>query len=103
MNDQIQEPVISNVFMSFLNLPDQYYFTDMPIAQNLTPQNCSYPGYTSHIDHILITNELFEAFDNSNNFVKTIPIENYIVGGWDIYDRYISDHRPVGARFRFGR
>lgn len=103
MNDQIQEPDSTNVFTPFLHLPDEYLFTDMPIATNLTPQNCSYPGYTSQIDHILISNELFEAFDSADSYVRTIPIDHYIAGGWEVYDRYISDHRPVGCRFRFGR
>jgi exonuclease III len=101
MNDQIQEPPSSNVFTAFLDKPDQYLFADMPIAHNLTQQNCSYPGYMSHIDHILITNELFTALSNSTNWVRTINIENYIAGGMTTYNQYISDHRPVGARFRF--
>lgn len=100
MNDQIQEPATTNVFMSFINKSAEYLFTDMTIAQNLTTQNCSYPNL-SHLDHIIITNELFNAFTAGNNYVKTIQIENYISGGLSIYKKYISDHRPVGARFYF--
>jgi len=101
MNDQIQESAISNIFMSFLNKPAEYNFADMPIAQNLSSQNCSYPRYISHLDHILITNELFSAFDATGKYVRTIQIENYIIGGWNSYYQNISDHRPVGARFSF--
>jgi len=100
-NDQIQEPESTNVFMSFLSKPDEYKFADMSIAMNLTAQNCSYPGYFSHLDHILITNELFRAFSDAGSYVRTINVENFIAGGWNSYDKYISDHRPVGARFRF--
>ena len=101
MNDQIQEPAATNVFLSFINKPAEYLFTDMPIAQNITSQTCSYPGYTSQIDHILITNELYNAFDATNHYVKSIQIEKFISGGWSGYDHIISDHRPVGARFKF--
>lgn len=101
MNDQIQDPEDYNVFMSFLNKPEEYYFTDMPIAINSNVQNCSYPKYGSQIDHILITNELYEAYDLSNRYVKAINIENYVAGGLSGYYTYISDHRPVGARFKF--
>jgi exonuclease III len=101
MNDQIQEPEISNVFTPLLDKPEEYLFADMPIARNLTLQNCSYPGYMSHIDHIIITNELFSALNSASNYVRTINVENYIVGGMTSYDKYISDHRPVGARFYF--
>ena len=100
-NDQIQEPVSTNVFMSLINKPEEYKFTDMTIAQNFNLQTCSYPGSYSHIDHILITNELFSAFDASGDYVRTIPIENYVSGGLTNYKKYISDHRPVGARFNF--
>jgi exonuclease III len=100
-NDQIQEPAAYNVFNVFLTQPAAYRFADMSIAQNITQQNCSYPGYMSHIDHILITNELFTSLTNASNYVRTINVENYIAGGMISYDNFISDHRPVGARFRF--
>jgi len=103
MNDQIQEPAAYNVFTPFLDRPLDYEFTDMTIAEHLTQQNCSYPNSTSHIDHILITNELFDSFTAAGCSVKSLNIENYIGGGFSTYDSMISDHRPVAARFGFGR
>jgi len=100
-NDQIQEPETYNVFLSFLSQTQKYRFADMSIALNLNTNNYSYPRSSSHIDHILITNELFESFNKSNSYVKTIKLEDYIVGGWNNYYSFISDHRPVGARFSF--
>ncbi|MFO7660218.1 MAG: hypothetical protein R6V77_04835 [Candidatus Cloacimonadaceae bacterium] len=100
-NDQIQEPVATNIFMSFLNKPLEYRFADMSIAQNLNSNTFSYPRSSSHIDHILITNELIDAFQAAGNYVKTIKIEDYIAGGWSNYYNYLSDHRPVAARFGF--
>jgi exonuclease III len=101
MNDQIQEPPISNVFSSFISKPSEYLFTDMSIALNLNAQNYSYPKYSSHLDHILITNELFSPFYAANSYTKTILIENSIGGGWTNYYKFLSDHRPVGSRFKF--
>ena len=60
--------------------------------------NWSYPTYPSHIDHIIISNELFENF---NNEIETIKIDNEFIGGWSEYDSKISDHRPVGIRLNF--
>lgn len=100
-NDQIQEPESTNVFMSFLDKTQEYQFADMSIALNLNANNFSYPRSSSHIDHILITNEAFDAFQSAGRYVKTIKIEDYIAGGWSNYYNYLSDHRPVAARFSF--
>ncbi|MDZ4121577.1 MAG: endonuclease/exonuclease/phosphatase family protein [Candidatus Cloacimonadaceae bacterium] len=99
-NDEIQEGPESNVFMAFINKPDEYYFTTMPIAQNITYSNASYPTWPSHIDHILITNELFDAFEASGRYCRTIIIEN-AMGTWQNYYANVSDHRPVGLRLKF--
>lgn len=100
MNDQIQEAEASNVFLSFIGKPAEYKFADMGIAQNLSSQNCSYPPSSSHIDHILMSNELFYDFSRSGNYALTIRMELKVVGGWFNYDKYLSDHRPVAARFK---
>lgn len=100
-NDQIQEPASTNVFLSFLNKTEEYRFADMSIAVNLNSNNASYPRSSSHIDHILITNELFDAFHNAGYYVRTIKMEDHIAGGWNNYYNYLSDHRPVAARFLF--
>ena len=63
----------------------------------------SYPSWPSHLDHILITNELFDNFENPGSIVQTIHIEDYFEGGWNEYDNYISDHRPVGLRLKFSQ
>ena len=99
LNDQIQEPEETNVFMPFLNRPDEYYFTTMPIAQNPTPNTVSYPSYNSMIDHILITDELFEDFSAAGDFCRVIRVESH-VGGLSAYYDLISDHRPVGVRLQ---
>lgn len=97
MNDQIAEPREYNVFLSFLDKPDEYLFGDMPIAQAPNYNNVSYPGSVSHIDHILISNELFDSFSGGGSYCQTIKAENWL-GNWNTYSSTISDHRPVGIR-----
>lgn len=97
MNDQLADPPEYNVFMTFIDAPDEYLFADMPIAQNPTYYNVSYPSYTSHIDHILITNELFEDFAATDSYCRTIRAETWFSSLTE-YKKYVSDHRPVGIR-----
>jgi endonuclease/exonuclease/phosphatase family metal-dependent hydrolase len=99
LNDQIQEPEATNVFMPFLNRPDEYSFATMPIAMNPTPNTVSYPSYNSILDQILITDELFEDFSAAGNICRVIRVENH-VGGLSAYYQLISDHRPVGIRLQ---
>ncbi len=102
LNDDISEPEASNVFWNFIELPDKYLFTDMEIA-NGNPSEWSYPGWPSHLDHILITNELFDDFNNPGSDILTIKIDEYLDNGWDEYDENISDHRPVALKLNLSR
>ena len=90
-NDDIAEDSDNNVFMNFINDSENYYFSDMHIAEGPS-SDWSFPGWPSHLDHILITNELL----NTDLDIQTLKLEYYISGGWGTYNRYISDHRPVG-------
>ena len=92
LNDNIAEPSVNNVFQMILDDPENYSFADFEIA-NGSISNWSYPNWPSHLDHILITNELFDELANSD--VQTIKIDEYLNGGWSEYDQNISDHRPV--------
>jgi len=85
-----------NIFDPFLDESNDYIFTDMEIASG-SPAYWSYPGWPSHLDHILITNELF----NSSHDTQTILIEDsFFPNNSNLYDYYISDHRPVGIRIQ---
>ena len=99
MNDQIAEPFEYNVFTAFLDRPDEYLFADMDIAQNPNPANVSYPPSFSHIDHILISNELFASFADPLSGCNTLPMEN-MLGTWENYSNQITDHRPVAIKLR---
>jgi endonuclease/exonuclease/phosphatase family metal-dependent hydrolase len=100
LNDGIAEPKEQNVFWNFIEDSSDYMFTDMKIAADSTA-DWSYPYWPSHLDHILITNELFNEFYDKSSAIKTVPIDKYLKGGWDTYYEYITDHRPVALRLKF--
>ena len=94
-NDILTDPTANNVFNSLLNTPD-YSFVDLPIALG-SSTNFSYPTWPSHLDHILISDELFADFSKPNSEIACIRIDDYM-SSWNTYDNNISDHRPVGLK-----
>ena len=98
LNDDIAEAPQNNVFQMIIDDPDNYLFVDFEIA-NGSSSNWSYPTWPSHLDHILITNELFDELDDID--AQTIKVDEYLDGGWNEYDYNISDHRPVAVKFNF--
>ena len=99
LNDILTDALENNVFQMIINDSENYLFADMEIAEG-SSTDWSYPTWPSHLDHILITNELFDELDNSD--IQTIKIDEYIDGGWSEYDQNISDHRPVALKLDFG-
>ncbi len=88
-NDDIVDT--DNVFQVFLDDPQNYKFTTLPIAEG--PQSgWSFPSFASQIDNILITDELF---DNEVS-TEVISIDNCV----STYGSVVSDHRPVVIRLR---
>jgi endonuclease/exonuclease/phosphatase family metal-dependent hydrolase len=99
LNDRLIDPPIHNVFQVFFDDPDHYLFADMNIAEGPASQ-WSYPSWPSHLDHILISDELFPALDNPDSEVVTIQIDDYFPGGLEAYDTHVSDHLPVAFQFQ---
>jgi exonuclease III len=97
LNDSLTDDQSNNVFWGFLN-SDNFLFADYDIADGPS-NNWSYPTWPSHLDHIIITDELFSDFENSD--VLTFKVDDYLSGGWNSYENYISDHRPVFMRMDF--
>tara|TARA_B100001250_G_scaffold329589_1_gene294300 strand:- start:1075 stop:1719 length:645 start_codon:yes stop_codon:yes gene_type:complete len=95
LNDDIAESSSNNVFQEVLDDSTHYQFADLEIAQGNSSE-WSFPNWPSHLDHILITNELFDSANNLE--VQTIKIDEYLDGGWNEYDQNISDHRPVAMK-----
>ena len=98
LNDDINEASPNNVFQEVLDDSAHYRFADLEIAQGNNSE-WSFPNWPSHLDHILITDEIFNEINNIK--VETIKIDEYLEGGWNEFDQNISDHRPVAIKFSF--
>lgn len=86
-NDDIYGiPDVENPFLNFIDDTDNYLFADMPLAMS-DRSDWSYPSWPSHIDHILISNELFDELSGA----VTLSFDNCL----DDYFSTVSDHRPV--------
>lgn len=97
LNDLLTDDPANNVFQMYLDDPTNFAFADMAIA-NGNATNWSYPNWPSHLDHILVTNELFPYVNNNSTNVSTIRLDDYFSGGFSSYDFHVSDHRPVGIQ-----
>jgi endonuclease/exonuclease/phosphatase family metal-dependent hydrolase len=89
-NDNIAEPAETNVFQNFIDDEENSRFLTMPIAQG-SSENWSYPDWPSHLDQVLISNELFDD-------VKSIQVLKPDSCS-DQYEPILSDHRPVHTVF----
>ena len=99
LNDIITDFPINNVYQMFIDDSTNYAFADMSIASEGSSE-WSFPSWPSHLDHILITDELFTEFSSPNSEIKTIKIDDFLAGGLAEYDLNISDHRPVGLKIQ---
>ena len=90
LNDELTDLEANNVFWNFLSDPEEYLFVDMDIAQG-SSEFWSYPTWPSHIDHILVTNELIDNIGS----VNTVLYDEELTDGWLEYEYFISDHRSV--------
>lgn len=100
LNDNLRDEAAHNVFRHYLQDTSNYYFTDYHVELE-SPSGWSYPTWPSHLDHILISDELFDAFRLAESTLQVFQIEDLMIGGWKTYDENISDHRPVAAKFYF--
>ena len=94
-NDILTDLSVNNIFNSFLN-DSNYLFVDLPLALG-SSSDFSFPNWPSHLDHILISNELFDDFSSPSSEISCIRIDDYM-NSWSNYDNNISDHRPVGLK-----
>jgi len=99
MNDELIDE--NNVFEIFLN-DENYLFADFIIAEN-QDDDWSYPywKYRGHLDHILISNELFDEYKAAKSAIKVITIDKFMEGKGDSRYKYITDHRPVVVKLKF--
>tara|TARA_B110000003_G_C16580894_1_gene508047 strand:- start:335 stop:1360 length:1026 start_codon:yes stop_codon:yes gene_type:complete len=99
LNDNLIDNTVNNVFQHFIIDDANYLFADIQIAEG-NSLDWSYPSWPSHLDHILISNELFTDFQNFNSLISVIRIDDYM-GGWSNYESIVSDHRPIGLKLGF--
>ncbi len=89
-NDELLDPDSVNVFLPFLNDPDNFVILTLPLAQQ---GDYSYIGYyKSLIDHLIISTSIQAAFPESVTEVLKID---------EVYSAFkdlVSDHRPVATR-----
>jgi len=97
LNDNLTDDPNNNVFQMIIDDYENYLFADIEIAEGSSSE-WSYPSWPSHLDHILITNELFDVFNNNDSYVETVRIDDFMDGGFNAYDQNISDHRPVAIK-----
>jgi endonuclease/exonuclease/phosphatase family metal-dependent hydrolase len=90
-NEDITQPEGNNVFTNFVNDANNFRFADMDIAEGPS-SGWSYPSWPSHIDHLLITNELFDHVQE----VRTLTLNSCESS----YYTNVSDHRPVLLRLK---
>ena len=96
-NDDLTDIQENNVFQQFLNDETNYQFVDFSIASGPI-YNWSFPNWPSHLDHILITNELFDNIED----IQTILLrENNYYTYPGVYENNVSDHQPVGIKLFF--
>jgi endonuclease/exonuclease/phosphatase family metal-dependent hydrolase len=89
-NDEITSAdAAENPFLNFIYDDANYAFADMTIARG-SALWWSYPSWPSHIDHILVTNELASRVDTTM-VIKASPC-------YPDYNDVLSDHRPVSIR-----
>ncbi len=93
LNDNLNDSENLNVFLPFLNERESYIFVD----EFFEVEDYSYPSYPSHIDHILISNELYEFYNSQYTEKYTIKLTETI----DSYLTQVSDHLPVYLKLVF--
>jgi endonuclease/exonuclease/phosphatase family metal-dependent hydrolase len=96
LNDVLTDSPANNVFQIWLDNPNEYLFADMDIAEG-DEDNWSYPSWPSHLDHIMLTDELFEPESDFDWTCDIVRIDD-AMGSWFAYDNNISDHRPVSLK-----
>ena len=94
-NDDTKDEPGQHCFDPFFQ-DDRFYFTTREIAFDIS--QASYPNepYVSFLDHIMVSEQLLPK--GTDYDVKTILMGDYM-GGYDIYEAYISDHLPVLLSF----
>jgi endonuclease/exonuclease/phosphatase family metal-dependent hydrolase len=90
-NEELISTTGTSSFQNFIDATSDYRFADMEIALDQS-LGWSYPSWPSHIDHIMVTNELFD------NVIETKSLS--LDACYQFYLNVVSDHRPVLLRIQ---
>ena len=91
-NDEIDDAPDRNIFSAFMNDSLDFRIADLQLAEG-SSDDWSYPSWPSHLDHFIISNELFD-YDYSVNCLKPDFCDS-------LYFSVISDHRPVLLQIKY--
>jgi endonuclease/exonuclease/phosphatase family metal-dependent hydrolase len=96
LNDVLTDPPAHNVFEAFYQQPDRFRFADQAVAEGPASgwswrSGGSYPS--SHLDHILVTSQLFAALDADDARCLTLRLDLALDSG--VFRQQMSDHVPV--------
>jgi len=94
-NDDTKDEEGEHCFEPFFQ-DDRFYFTTRDIAFDVSQASYPKEPYVSFLDHIMVSEKLLPR--ESSYDVKTILMGDFM-GGYDVYETYISDHRPVMLSF----
>jgi endonuclease/exonuclease/phosphatase family metal-dependent hydrolase len=94
-NDNLleQNNTVRTTFENFILDTENYRFTDLVINQFQNSTHWSYPSWPSHLDHILVTNELYDHVEYVQTM--TLDLNNLPSDCIPNYRTQVSDHRPV--------
>jgi hypothetical protein len=101
-NDELERSIAGgrpSPYQNFVDDVDDYAFLTKPLNDQNIGTFCSNAACTggSTLDHILITDELFTAYE-----VNSSTRYEELLTSLDRYTSTTSDHLPVFARFNFG-
>jgi len=96
LNDQLTDAPQQNVFTVFLEDQENYLFADYQLEVGGV-ENFSYPSWPSHLDHVMISDELFDPFSHAKSEVQTLAVDEYF-DSWNDYETNVSDHLPVAVK-----
>ena len=94
-NDDTKDDPGEHCFEPFIQ-DDRFYFTTQEIAFDINQASYPKEPYVSFLDHIMVSEQILPR--GSTYDVQTILLEDFM-GGYDVYEAYISDHRPVMLSF----
>jgi len=94
-NDDTKDDPGEHCFEPFFQ-DDRFYFTTREIAFDINQASYPKEPYVSFLDHIMISEKLLPR--ESSYDVQTILMGDFM-GGYDVYEAYISDHLPVLLSF----